>query len=424
MRKTKTTKTQLQNVSRETSGSLFEPLSESQIHYHKDSAGNESKELGIDYDWTHVRKMYKALGCPPGFYDPCTMPVEEAAHNVIYSARSTGKTTNIMLFFMCAAWAYSAQIVYNRQKDYMIEKGKLDKLFEIIRAFQYVPKITNGRWMDVDYYSRAWRYVNRDDSGKIIEKSEPFCICTAVDKNEVYKSTLNAPRGDFMLYDEFISSNYEKNEFISFLDLCKTVFRDRISPVVVWICNNTDPWSEYLRELNVQSVVSRMCDGESAFVKTSKGTVIYAERVGVKSEIRKVVNSKYYGFDNPLINSITGGDGWNVDCYPHIADDPTRKTLMRGIFVEFESTVTEVEVCVSDTVGVHVIAHKATRVSDKAICVYTLGEVTKLVQAYGFGNGRKLDRLIWNLYSCNLWYYSNNEVGNIVQNYYNRARKL
>ena len=404
--------------------SLFDPLPESAIHYLKDEHGSERKELGIDYDWEHVRKMYKALNCPPGFYDPTTMPVSEAAHNVLFSARSTGKTTNVLLFFMCAAWAYSGEIIYCRQRDFMIEKGKLDKLFEIIRAFHYVSKITGGRYTDVNYYSRAWRYVNRDDTGKIIEQSDPFCVCVAVDRNEVYKSTLNAPRGDFLVYDEFISSDYEKNEFIHFLDLCKTIFRDRISPVVVWVCNNTDPWSEYLRELNVQGVVARMCDGESAYVKTSKGTVIYCERVGVKSEIRKVVNSKYYGFDNPLINSITGGDGWNIDCFPHIEDDDTREVLTRGIFVEFENTITELELCVSENVGLHILAHKATKVSDKAVCDYTLGDISKLYHAYGFGPGRKIDKVVWGLYTENKWYFSNNEVGNICLNYYNRARKL
>ena len=58
---------------------------------------NGKKEDGIVIDWNKVRKIYKKVTDGFDYYDPCTIPFEETAWNVLISKRSTGKTTNIFI---------------------------------------------------------------------------------------------------------------------------------------------------------------------------------------------------------------------------------------------------------------------------------------------------------------------------------------
>ena len=383
--------------------------------------GLPDPNTGIAYDYNKISKLYKSLGCPEDVYDPTHLPFDKCKYFLLTSSRSVGKTTNILLWAMCACKIYGCQIIYIRQREAMIEKRYLDSvvgLFSVIRQFGYIDKLTDGKYNDIDYYARVWRYVRRDENNKIVEKSEPIMVCVDIDQAETYKSTLAAPRGDFLVFDEFISRDYKENEFVTFCDLVKTVIRDRLAPIVLCLANTTDIYNPYLREFGVQGVMASLAEGESSIMQTHKGTMIYCERIGAKSKIRPLVNTQYFGFENPLLSSITGGGGWAINPYPHIWRDHERKVIQRHIFLTFQEQTLELELCTSPSLDYHVCVHMVDKIVDEPVTEYVLTDIRKPYQVYAFGTRRPLDKIIWGLFEANKWYFANDDVGSIVDHYH------
>lgn len=390
--------------------------------------GERDQAMGIEYDIHKINAEYKKLGCPEDVFDPSVLPYDKAKYFFLSSSRSVGKTTNVILWGMCANKIYGTTVMYVRQRESMIEKKYLDNttgLMSTIRSYHYIEKLTGGRWNSCEYYARVWRYTNVDDSGKVVEKCpEAFMICLDVDQNEVYKSTLSAPLGDIVIFDELISKDYKENEAVYFLDLEKTIFRDRLSPICCFLLSNvTDVYNPYLREFQIQKHVAILAEGDSCIVQTNKGTRIYCEIIGSKNKVRPLVNTAWYGFDNPLLNSITGGGGWNIIPYPHIWRDENRETIQRHIYVLYQENVIELEICKDSHVGLHVCAHPVRKISDPAITVYTVGEIREPRHVYGFGTGRPIDKIVWSLYIQKKWYYADNDTGAIIEHYAGQAGK-
>lgn len=391
--------------------------------------GEPDPNTGVDYDWNKINKAYKALGCPDDIFDPTTLPWGHAKYYHLASARSVGKTTNVLLWCMAACELYpGSQIMYVRTREAMIERRYLDNtigLMSVIRSFHYIEKITNGRWNGVEYYARVWRYVNIDpETGKTIEKCPTaFMVCVDIDQSETYRSTLNAPQGDFIIVDELVAANsrdYREGEFVGLCQLIKTIARDRLSPVVITLMNSLDIYNPYLKEFGIQKTFAALQEGAGIFVKSPKGTTMWCEYIGAKSKLRPLVNSAYFGFDNPLLSSITGGSGWAITPYPHIWKDETRQILQRGICLMFQDNIIELEVCMNEGSGLHICAHPLRKLPDDnhLLTVYVTEPPRQAKEVYGFGTRRPIDRLIWGLFSENKWFFSDDETGGIVDHYY------
>ena len=217
------------------------------IRYYED---NPNK--GIIVDWKKVFNYYKQLNCPNTVYNPCKIPFENAKYNVLLSERSTGKTTNVLLIGMILYFMYGVVLQYIRSNEDMIERQTLNELFKTILEFGYIEKMTDGEFNNLYYYGKKWTLCHMDEQYKIDKKdSQHFMYCLSTDRNERYKSSYNAPTGDFIIYDEFISKRIRANEFVDFCDLLKTIIRDRISPVVVLLANTIDKHHPYFNEFDI-----------------------------------------------------------------------------------------------------------------------------------------------------------------------------
>ena len=137
---------------------------------------------------------------------------------------------------------------------------------------------------------------------------------------------------------------------------------------------------------------------------------------------RAKVNTLYFGFENPKLASITGGS-WAVDSYPHIKKDPERQILTKDFYITYAGKVLQLEYAWSPELGPHVLVHRASKVSDKARRVFTIGEIVNKKEAYKFGD-MPVDKIIWKLYNANRWYFTNNDEGFTVETYVNKANKL
>ena len=381
---------------------------------------NGNEQLGLKYDWRKIFKEYERLGCPKDVYSPLFALRQGCSYNVAISERSTGKTTNWILLGLCMHKLYGTIIQYIRQSENMIMPKNIGKMMSVINQCGYCEKLTDGKYNMLEYKARNWYYIKTDELGNTIEKSEPVMFCLDLDHNEYYKSSYNAPLGDLIIFDEFVSQRYRPNEFVLFCDLVKTIIRERLSPVIVMLANTTDRYNTYFQELDIQQELLGLKIGEHFKKDVGGSTSVFCELVGSRNEQRATQNSKFFRFKNPRLSSITGGD-WAIDSYPHIEREES-STLLQGRVIRFNSALVGLELCTNDRLGLHVKAHRITKTYPENI-IYTIENINEMHERYRFGWSR-VDSILWELYDRNKWYYSTNEVGNIVGSYVRQAKGL
>lgn len=374
-------------------------------------------------NFNKIIKKYRSLQCPAGYFDPCGLPYNNDKYFIICTERSVGKTTNILLFGMCANWLEGIQIQYLRQFAPMIERRNLRQLFATIKEHGYIPKVTEGHYTDIIYQSHGWYYCNYSDEGELLDRAtDPFMMCLSIDQNELYKSTYNAPKGDILVFDEFISSRYPQDEFIRFTDVCKTIIRGRTTPIIFMLANTIDRNNQYFYEMEVNDIVNSMPLGSSAETITHGGTPIYVDFFQPGASPKKTQHNRlFFGFKNKKLGAITGND-WSITPMPHPAADDTRRILSRRFYILYEDRLINLELCRDDTNGTNIIAHMATKGPYKDSIIYSMGLMMDWRYRYKFGH-TKADKLVWTLYERKKFFYTSNAVGALVEKYYQTAKE-
>ena len=390
------------------------------------------EEYGIEYDWKKIRKEYRKLDCPDDVYDPTVAPLETAKYFMENSERNVGKTTNWLLLGMVMHEMYGTIIQYIRQTENMIVPKQLKNLFDTILTYDYVSKVTNGRWNSVIYHARRYYYCNVDEeSGSIVEKAtDHFMFCASIDKAMDLKSSYNAPYGDLIIWDECIGKVYYPNEFVSFCDLVKTIIRGRRSPIIVLLANTINPHSMLYNELEIYDEVQLMHVGEHKLIETSKGTKIYVEWIGVKQEKKlknNIINQLFFGFKNPLLGSITGDD-WAIKPYQHIPELPQNdekayaNIVSRRLYLYYNNKYVRLDIVNHYELGLCIYAHWATKTYSDSVILTTVDRFDSRYY-YKLGPG-DLRKFIERCFSENRIYYATNDIGSFVDAYMAYIKKL
>ena len=384
---------------------------------------NGNKLDGIKYDFNFLRNEYNKLKCPKDVYNPSHLPFDNCKWFVILSERARGKTTNLLLFGMLIWWHYGTGICYLRSNEQMIMPKASKDLFSNIISWGYVEKISGNKYNTIVYKSRRWYFAYVDTNGEIVNQAnEPFCIMLSIDKNEQYKSVLET-KNDFIIFDEFIERYYYPQQFILLCDLIKTIARARQSVIICLSANTIDLNSPYFNELQIRDKIENMSQGDREIVTTPKGTRICVEILGKKTakagKKQSILNSLYYGFDNPKLASITGSDTWAMYNYPHTPKD--FKILVKNHYLEYNDKLIQLEICESTNGTIFVNCHQATNTYDDSI-TYTLDFSTDKNYRYMLGM-TEIDNFIWEKYKRNMFTYSDNTIGSLVEKYVEICRK-
>lgn len=379
---------------------------------------------GIKYDFKKIFKRYKELNVPKEFN---IIPYYNmnARWNVFMSERSNGKTTNVILIGMIMNNEYGTTIEYIRMRESMIAPKNSKNIFDTILQHDYVSKITKGKWNSVTYNSKRWYYCNRDENGEIIEKCNThFMAMLSIDKQEDYKSSYNAPYGDWIVLDEFIGTYTPINAFIEFNQLVKTIIRERQSAYITLLANTINTEHIFFEELEIMEQTRLLERGEKQLLQSERGTyvnvVIFNSLLSEKKE-RNIVNKLYFGWRNPLMSGITGSDTWSISNYQHEPNLTDIKVIASNIYILHNNILIRLEIRKSSEIPIYVHCYRANKIKDDSI-IFTLGDIIDNRYVYGFGHN-KLHKMIWNLYKRNLFYYRTNMVGNIVNDFYTNVKK-
>lgn len=392
----------------------------------------DNPDLGIEYNYSKIKKTIKRLGIYPrkkkdddevDVWNPLHLPFDSAKWFILMSIRSKGKTTNFLLLGMVMFEMYGTVTQYVVQTEPQLFPKNTKGLYNVPIELGYIKKITKGRWTSCCLKARRWYYCNFDSSGKISEMSKDyFCIMSSIDKQETYKSILNEPKGDLIIFDEFIHKYYMPNEFIEFTQLFATIRRIRQSPIIIMLSNTVNLYSQYFNELEVADSVSHMKAGDKKIITSSGGTNVYVEIIDPAQSKQRIESDRmFFGFKNPLLGSITGNTLWSISNYPHIERSEEAVTLSRRFYISYNNKLVNLELVKND-VGLVIYCHNATRTYDDSI-IYTLSDIRRPLDRYKIGN-TKIDKIIWNCYLQNKFYYSTNDVGALVQQYINECKMI
>lgn len=392
---------------------------------------NNDRELGIEYDWRAIKKVYESLGVPEEYDLIPWKALSQDKYIMELSERSIGKTTCWLLLGCCMNKLYKTTIQYIRASENMLAPSHAEKLVEVLRSYkegEYIRKLTDGKYNSISYHWKQFYYSNIDENGKLIERSEePLIQCLSIDKCGDYKSSYNTylSRGDFVVFDEFIGTYYRPLEAINFFDLLKTIFRNRISGVVIMLANTINLNSQYFEEFEISRAVKQLHKGDKREIVTERGTRIYIEILDVKrtSSKRSLMNELFFGFKNPRLSAITGGEVWAFDSVPHIppkSEQIGRRCILYNVYAEIGLELLKIELVEDDKLGAHLEIHRASKIYDDSI-VLTLGELKDRRYVYGFGTGR-LNTILAKYINERKVLYSSNEVGSIFKDYIHRYK--
>ena len=389
-------------------------------------------ENGLNIDWKAVKKIYDGLDVPDGFYKIPWGAIRGGNKYMIpLSQRSTGKTTNVILLGLCMSkWSdWKIQIAYIRPTEGEIAQSHAERLTEVINTYKdghYIKTLTDGKYNCLVWHWRQFFFALRGEDGKIVDRAEKSVIqCLSVEREIDYKSTLNMPYGDLIIYDEFIGQRYKPNEAILFFDLTKTIIRSRLSPIIFMCANTISVTSQYFEELEISREVKRLQLGEKKEVVTERGTRIYIELVDPKSLSKTdskigIINSLFYGFKNPKLASITGGELFAFESVPHILPKmESDREIVKNLYIETVGELLQVEFKYNDVLGYHIEVHRATRTYDDSI-ILSVKHETDTRYKFGFG-ADNIESIITTAIRKQNIYFSSNEVGAIFYDYINRV---
>lgn len=414
------------------------PIFSEQIEYIENN-----KQYGMKVDWDFIYKEYikiikKACGSSKIFnsiYLP-KPPLNSARWFVDMSERSVGKTTNYIIIGMLLYKYYGIKIEYIRLKKDGIMPKNASQLFKTIRMFDYISIIFEGKYNDVRMGARCWFLVRKDPNGKILEEDdEEIMHMHSLENSEVdnEKSVYNSPKGDWVILDEFIPVDGLTNEqqFINLCQLLSTIRRSRKSLRIILLANTINKYTHFFKELCISKEVQSLKMGEQKIVETNRGVKLWIHLIKFSekiSEKRIINNLEFFGFDNPKLNSIIGGEEWETYNYPHLPrkerEEKRKCILNKGVYFKVYDDYLAIEFWESNVIGKYMFIRQQTNppITDKSI-VYTLEVPTKKNEIYGIGIGKKLEKAIVSMYNQRRVFYNHNECGSQFEYYLNEINK-
>ena len=346
----------------------------------------------------------------------------KATWNVFLSERNRAKTTTWLIVGIAAYIRYNTVTHYLRTSRTMISESKINTIYDTIKRYDYITKLTCGKWNDIVYkrMKRSWYLCNRD--GEEIKDIDinPCTRVMDVDESDEYKSGYACPDADLVIYDEFQNDSQRRGDFLRLNNILSTLFRSRTGCKIILLSNTIDKEHEYFDELELRDFISCSDAGDSTLIKTSKGTSIYCELLDRRqTNTNMQIMQEYFGFNTKGIEAITG-EGWQVEDVPHINPNIKYKSLAKNIYIYTRGVYIMLEPVRFEDGKCAIYAHKANDPTDKHKdrYIYTHNvECGNANEVYHLGTGNNLDKWIRRKLESRQVWYSNNDIGIKVARY-------
>lgn len=280
-----------------------------------------------------------------------------AQYRIIYGERSNGKTYGVLLDSIKDYIETGAQFAYIRRWPDDIKTRKMQQLFESISRNGEISKWSDGKWNGIKYKYGKFYLIATDGEGTVVEDETPFAFTFSISAMEHDKS-IAYPGIKRIVFDEFISRvSYIPDEFPMFMNILSTLIRER-DDVDIWMLGNTvSKDCPYFREMGLKHIFQQQQGTIDTYSYKKNGqdlliAVEYTKNIAAKK------SDKYFIFDNPKMEMITGG-AWELAIYPHLFEKYNPSQITFIFFVLYRDTTLQCEL-IEGRKGFFVYVHLKT----------------------------------------------------------------
>lgn len=389
-----------------------------------------------------VKKFIKKLNIPKEYFKIDLDKFFTHEYNIYLSIReNAGKTTQALILGMVLNRLYGTKIEYLRNDEKQIARSSVEELFSTVEKLpdkfcNYIQKIY-GVYNAVEYkpQQKCFRLVHIDNDGNTDLTGDTICALHSNENWRKYKSSYNSPLGDYIILDEFLDSERPTyRQMTEFMNNVSTIGRvgskqRRNNVHCLMLGNNTDEYSHWWDDFTITEQIRNMINFGSEFSTiTELGTSVFCKLIDLndnKKEELKTNKIKFFGFNTPEMAQFNGTQVWAQTNYPQIPDvemlrEGKRKT--NRIFIYHRGRYIQIEMFTHKEYGCFAFLHWASEPEEKDSVIMTI-EPIKINEIYGFGKYSMNDRIgkalstLNKLRMGNRWYYLNNQIGAIVDDF-------
>lgn len=354
---------------------------------------------------------------------------EGATYNVIIGERSNGKTYAVLkeelVDFITSGYKNQGAIIRRYGDDFKGARGS--QMWEALVQNGEVSKLTNGEWTNIIYRASRWYLAKFDEKlDKWITMQTPLAFGFALSGGEHDKST-SYPNIKTILFDEFLTrGTYYNDEFVMFMNVLSTIIRDR-DDVRIFMCANTvNKYAPYFSEMGLTHIEEMNQGDIDVYTYGDSKLKVAVEYCKTNKQGKK--SDKYFAFDNPKLNMITSG-AWEIDIYPHLPYKYEKKNIKAMYFIQFNKALLQCEIVkikAEGKINLFTFIHKKTSpLKDfKKDRIYSTIHTSKPNYRRNILKPQdELDKFYLDFFKEDRVFYQDNELGEVVRNYFNWCKE-
>lgn len=395
-------------------------------------------------DLNKVRKKIKDLKIPKEYWGIDLNSFFNFQWNIYISIRETaGKTTQSLILGLVLHELYPQHysIEYLRNDSSQTTQKNIDTLFDTVIKYDYISKITDGKYNSVNYYRNQKRFhlCKRDEEGSILyEDNEFICAIHSLEDATRFKSGYNNPRGNYIILDEFQDTDRATYQiFRQLLDCVSTIGRPFSADRTPWLHvlmmgNNTDEYCFYFDDFCIGDQVRTLKFGEAVTFRTEYNTTGICKLLELGEPQKERLRSKnipFLGFPGKKAASFTGSSEWSGKQYrhPEWEIDILECCYFRRAYVKHRGRYIQIEFMKDEEHGKYIYLHFANKPLFKDNIVYTI-HPSDAYDVYGFGKWdrrekiKKVSDVIRISWSENRIFYASNMVGALFDDFIKNIR--
>lgn len=339
-----------------------------------------------------------------------------AQYRVIYGERSNGKTYGVLKDTIEDYIKNGHQFGYLRRWPDDIKMRKMQQLFEAICANGEVSKLSDGRWNGIKYRHGKF-FLIATDGEDTVEDDRPMGFTFSISAMEHDKS-IAYPGIKRIIFDEFISRlAYIPDEFSLFMNVLSTLIRER-DDVEIWMLGNTvSKDCPYFKEMGLRHVYRQEPGTIDTYSYRKNGQELLIA-VEYTKNLASKKSDKYFIFDNPKMEMITGG-AWELAIYPHMFEKYLPKQILYTFFIEYRDVKLHCDI-VEGNAGTFIHVHpKTTKFQNRPedLIYSTTTSPDNMRRMNILKPTRKIEKKILELIQAEKISFIDNETGEVFNDY-------
>lgn len=344
---------------------------------------------------------------------------KNCVYHVIFGERSNGKTYALLKRALENYMKDGSQMAYVRRWKEDLKVARCKQLFAGLEENGEIAKITNGEFTNVYFGNGKWYLCNYDENGKpIYSDLDVIAHKFAISDGEHDKST-QYPKVTSIVFDEFLTSRtYLPDEFVLFMNVVSTIVRRRENVKIYMLGNTVSKYSPYFEEMGLTNALKMRQGSIDVYQYGTSDLKVAVEYCSNAENKNKQASAKYFAFNNPKLEMITGG-AWEMSIYPHKPVKYKPKDVIQNFFIIFGDETYQGEI-VNLGLDLFIYVHLKTtpiKKPDEDI-IYSLEHNYKRNYNRNILKPvNKIHRLIYELFKTDKVFYQNNTVGDAINNY-------